>query len=194
MATSRNPAWAEAVQLVPVITLAFPFIVAGKVELAQAGWGFLLGAILAVPIFAIVVARGKLLNPILVGTGLWLWLGALAFQIPLRPLARWLAETQAFGLFAAVFLAGLIATLFFPHGYIACGSNNRRWLRRSSLGLLAFTAVVVAWTWIFRDNVRLGGGLPFIVLNVVRRIVIRRAPASGSESASQATEPIRTRS
>jgi hypothetical protein len=184
MATSRNPAWAEAVQLVPIITLALPFILAGKVELGRAGWGFLLGAILSVPISALVLARGKLLNPILVGTALWLWLGALAFQVPLQPLARWLAETQAFGLFAAAFLVGLVATFLFPQGYIACASDDRRWVRRASLVLLGFTAVVVAWTWIFRDNVRLGGGLPFIALNLVRRIVARRAPASGSQSAS----------
>lgn len=177
MSTSRNPAWAEAVQLLPVITLALPFILAGRVDLARAGWGFLLGAVLAVAISAIVVMRGKLLNPILVGTALWLGLGAIAFQVPVAPLADWLAKTQAFGLFVAAFAVGLMATLFFPQGYIASGSSDRRWIRRASLGLLALTAVAVAWTWIFRSNVRLGGGLPFIVLNLARRLVARQAPS-----------------
>jgi len=177
MATSRNPIWAELVQLVPVIVLAFPFIIAGKVDLAQAGWGFVVGAGLTVPISAVVVARGHLVNPILLGTALWLWLGAVAFQMHVDPLAKWLVETQAFGLFVAAFGVGLVATFFFPQGYIACGSSDRRWIRRASLGLLAFTVVIVAWTWIFRHNVRLGGGLPFIALNLSRRIVARRAPA-----------------
>lgn len=176
MATSRNPVWSELLQLVPVIVLAFPFILAGKVDLAQAGWGFLVGAILTVPISAAVVAKGKLLNPILVGTALWLWLGAIAFQMHVEPLARWLVETQAFGLFLAAFLVGLVATFTSPQGYIACSSSDRRWIRRASLGLLAFTAVIVVWTWIFRHNVRLGGGLPFILLNLSRRIAGRRAP------------------
>jgi hypothetical protein len=177
MATSRNPIWAEMIQLIPVICLAFPFIVAGKVDLAQAGWGFLAGALLAIAISAVVVARGKLLNPILVGTGLWLCLGALAFQLPVAPLADWLVRTQALGLFLAALVAGIFATLFSSQGYIACGSSDPRWIRRASLGLLAFTAVIVAWSWTFRTNVRLGGGLPFIALNVTRRIVARRAPA-----------------
>ena len=176
MATSRNPVWTELLQLVPVVVLALPFIVAGKVDLSQAGWGFLLGAILTIPISVAVVARKKLLNPILVGTALWLWLGALAFQVPIAPLADWLSHTHAFGLFLAAFLVGAVATFFFPQGYIACASSDPRWIRRASLGLLAFSAVVVVWAWIFRANVRLGGGLPFIVLNVTRRVITRRAP------------------
>ena len=177
MAASRNPVWAELVQLVPVIVLALPFILAGKVDISQAGWGFLVGAILTVPISAVVVARGKLLNPILVGTAVWLGLGALAFQVPIAALADWLSRTQAFGLFLAAFLVGIAATLLFPQGYIACTSSDPRWIRRASLGLLAFTAVIVVWAWIFRADVRLGGGLPFIVLNVTRRVVARRASA-----------------
>ncbi len=177
MATSRNPAWAELLQLVPVIVLAFPFILAGKVDLAQAGWGFLVGALLTVPISALVIAKGKLPNPILIGTALWLGLGAIAFQMRVEPLADWLVKTQAFGLFLAAFLVGLVATFLLPHGYIACGSSDARWIRRASLGLLAFTAVIVVWAWLFRHDVRLGGGLPFIALNVTRRIAMRRAPA-----------------
>jgi hypothetical protein len=177
MTTSRNPVWAELVQLVPVIVLAFPFILAGKVDLAQAGWGFLVGAILTVPISAVVIARGKLLNPILLGTALWLWLGAVAFRMHVEPLARWLLQTQAFGLFVAAFAVGLVATFFFRHGYVACNSSDQGWIRRASLGLLGFTAVVLAWAWLFRNNVRLGGGVPFIALNLARRIVARRAPA-----------------
>lgn len=177
MTTSRNPVWAELVQLVPVIVLAFPFILAGKVDLARAGAGFLVGAILTVPISAVVVARGKLLNPILLGTALWLWLGAIAFRMHVEPLAGWLLQTQAFGLFVAAFAVGLGATFFLRHGYVACNSSDRGWNRRASLGLLGFTAVVVLWAWLFRNNVRLGGGVPFIALNLARRIVARRAPA-----------------
>jgi hypothetical protein len=176
MASTRNPVWAELIQLVPVICLAFPFIIAGKVDLAQAGLGFLIGAPLALVISAVVVWRKHLLNPILVGTGLWLCLGALAFQVPLPSIAAWLVQTQAFSLFAAALLVGIVATLGFPRGYIACHSSDPRWIKKTSFGLLGLTALIVIWAWLFRHDIRLGGGLPFIVLNVTRRVIARRAP------------------
>jgi hypothetical protein len=176
MATRRNAVWAELVQLVPIISLAFPFIVAGKVDLSRAGLGFLIGALLTIPISAVVVLRKQLLNPILVGAGLWLWLGAIAFAVPLAPVTAWLVQTQAFGLFVAALVAGLAATLVSPQGYVACHSSDQRWLRKASLGLLGFTIVILCWAWMFRHDIRLGGGLPFIVLNVGRRLLGRRAP------------------
>lgn len=178
MAIRRNPVWAELVQLVPVICLAFPFIVAGKVDLARAGSGFLLGALLTVPISAAVVLRKHLLNPILVGTGLWLWLGVVAFYAPAPSLVAWLVSTQAFGLFVAALLSGVVAMIASPWGYIACRSSDPRWNRRASLILTAVTVLIVSWAWLFRHDIRLGGGLPFIVLNVARRVIGRRAPVS----------------
>jgi len=172
----RNPAWAELLQLVPIISLALPFIVAGKVDLARAGAGFFLGAILTLPVSAAVVLRKHLLNPILVGTGLWLWLGCAAFYLPAPTLVTWLVHTQAFGLFVAALLGGLAAMALSPWGYIACRSSDPRWNRRASLSLLGITLVVVGWAWVFRHDIRVGGGLPFIVLNVARRVMGRRAP------------------
>jgi hypothetical protein len=176
MASKRNPAWAELVQLVPVISLAFPFIVAGKVDLARAGTGFVIGAILTVPIVGLLIARKHILNPILVGTGLWLWLGAVAFSANLSGVVNWLVHTQAVGLFVAALLVGMVAHVVSPYGYVACASPDRRWIKRASLGLLGLTVVIVAWSWLFRHDIRLGGGLPFITLNVVRRVLVRRAP------------------
>lgn len=176
MTTRRNAVWAELVQLVPIISLAFPFIVEGRVDISRAGSGFLFGALLTLPVLTLVRWRGHLLNPILLGTDLWLWLGAVAFTVPVAPLAAWLARTQAFGLFVAALGAGIVATLFGPQGYVACASNDARFIRRASLGLLALTLVIVGWAWIFRHDIRLGGGLPFIVLNVARRLLARRAP------------------
>ena len=176
MALRKNPVWAELIQLVPVISLAFPFIVQGQVDLSRAGVGFLVGALLTIPVTVAVVARGHILNPILVGTGLWLWLGACAFQLPIPALAQWIAATQAFGLFAGALAVGLATMFLSPHGYIACRSNSPDWIRRASLGLLGLTVACLVLAWAFRHDVRLGGGLPFILLNVVRRIACTRAP------------------
>jgi len=180
MAARRNAVWAEIVQLVPIISLALPFIAAGKVDLGRAGLGFVIGALLTIPIATLVVLRKHLLNPILVGAGLWLWLGAIAFTVPVAPILEWLVQTQAFGLFVAALVTGLAATLVLPQGYVACQSNDPRWIKKASFGLLGLTMVVLCWAWLFRHDVRLGGGLPFIVLNVGRRVLCRRAPLSAT--------------
>lgn len=177
MPTEKNAVWAELIQLLPVVSLALPFIVQGSVDLQQAASGFVVAALLTLPATAWVVARKQLLNPILVGTGLWLWLGAAAFYLPIEPIARWLKQSQAFGLFAAALGAGAIATWFSPHGYVACRTSDNVWRLRASSSLLGFTALALGWSWVFRHDIRLGGGLPFIALNVARRALCLRAPA-----------------
>ena len=177
MSQQKNPAWAELVQLVPIVSLALPFIVSGRVDVSQAGYGFLIAAPLAVVVSALVVWKRHLLNPILVGTALWLGLGAVAFGAQLEPVISWLARTQAWGIFLAAFVVGVAFTFTARHGYIACPSGDARWIRRSSFALLALTLLSVLWGYWFRADVRLGGGLPFIVLNVVRRVLSRHAPA-----------------
>lgn len=178
MSSKRNPLWAEGLQLVPVISLALPFILDGRVDLARAGSGFLVAALLAVPITAAVLWRRHLLNPILLGTDLWLWLGLIAFKLPAPPLANWFIETQAFGIFVGALAAGALTTFLSSHGYIACYGPNPQVLRRASLMLLGLTVVLTVWAWAFRHNVRLGGGLPFILLNIARRLLIRRVTAA----------------
>jgi hypothetical protein len=177
MTNPKNPVWIELLQLLPVLSFAFPFIWAGGVELERAGPGFTVGALLTLPI-GLVVARSKhLFNPILLGVGIWLWLGAIAFQLPLESVKAVLVSTQAFGMFVSVFLVGVAATWLSPHGYVGCRSRDSAWIRRASLGLLGVTALTVGWAWLIRHDVRLGGGAPFIVLNVTRRALGLRAPA-----------------
>ena len=184
VASSKQPVWAELVQLVPIVSFALPFVAKGEVDIGRAGAGFAIGALLAVVISVLVARLGHVQNPILVGTGVWLCLGAIAFNVPVPLLAQWLVDTQAFGLFASAFGVGIATTLFSPSGYVGCRHGDARWIRRSSAALLALTALAAAWAFWFRADVRLGGGLPFIVLNVTRRIIIRRAPSSGSGSST----------
>ena len=176
MANTKTPAWAELLQLIQVVSLALPFILQGAVDLARANLSFLVAALLTIPVTVAVVGRKHLLNPILVGTGLWLWVGAIAFNLSIESIATWLGQTQAFGLFVAALGVGVATTVWSPYGYVACRSSQRGWLRRASLGLLLLNVVMVGVAWVFRHDVRLGGGLPFIVLNVARRALCRRAP------------------
>ena len=170
----RIPPWAELVQLLPVVSLALPFVVSGSVDLRRATQGFLWAALLSLPIMGVLLGKRYLLNPILVGTNLWLWLGAAAFNLKWGFLSAWLSELQAAGLFAAVLLVGLLAIFIVPAGFIGSPSPNRSWVRRTSWLLLALTVLAFAWAYTLRDNIRLGGGLPFIVLNVVRRVLMVR--------------------
>ena len=174
MVKTDNPGWAEGLQLVPIVTLAFPFIVRGEVDLSRAAGAFLIAAALTIPVTLAVLVRDHLLNPILVGTALWLWLGAVAFNVPADAAATWLTETQALGIFLFSLGVGSVVTFASPYGYIACRSGSPAGRRRASLALLAVTVAVVAWAWWWRADIRLGGGLPFIVLNVVRRSLCMR--------------------
>ncbi|MBN2197326.1 MAG: hypothetical protein JW751_31275 [Polyangiaceae bacterium] len=175
-ATPKNPAWAELVQLVPVVSLALPFVIEGKVDLERAGRGFLTGALLSIVTTMAVLHRRHLVNPILLGTNMWLWLGAVAFAGEFEPLKRWLSETQGCGLFVIVLVVGAATTLWFPHGFVGCRSSSLDWIRGASYGLMALTLAVVGFSWAFRQDIRIGGGLPFILLNVTRRVICVRAP------------------
>lgn len=183
---SQNPAWAELVQLVPVVSLAFPFIVAGKIDLARAGTGFLVAALLTLPVSAVVLWQRAVLSPILLGTDLWLWVGAVAFRAPIPGLAAALGEAQGAGLFAGIVLVGVLGTSISRQGFIGARHPDAGWVRRSSSVLLALAFVALGCSWFVRHNIRLGGGLPFIVLNVARRAIIRRAPAGALPTRSEA--------
>lgn len=168
----------ELVQLVPVVTLALPFIAKGDVDLSRAGSGFLIAALLTLPVTGIVLFKRGTLNPILLGTALWLWVGAAAFNWSLESLRAALVEAQGFGLFLGVVVVGIAALLGSRAGFIGCRHPDAAFVRRSSFTLLGLAFAALAWSWLFRLNIRLGGGLPFIVLNVVRRVLIVRAPAA----------------
>jgi hypothetical protein len=167
-----NPVWAEAVQLVPVLVLAFPIVSSGQVHLPSLGTAFTVAAALALPVGVAVTRAGHTLNPIVLGTYLWLVLGAVGFGLGVPPLADLLAAWQGFALFAVVF-AVLLGALTRPTGAIGARGEPAT-IRRVSLGLLGLSLLAVGWAWVFRDDVRLGGGLPFIVLNVARRVAIAR--------------------
>lgn len=173
-----NPVWAELVQLVPIVSLALPIILAGKIDFAQARSALLVAAVLTIPVTGLVLWRRAVLNPILVGTALWLWVAALAFELESTPVVAALSEAQGAGLFLGVLVVGIFTTVLSPQGFVGSIHPDRAWIRRASLILLALALVAVGWSWAFRHNVRLGGGAPFLLLNIVRRRLVVRAAAA----------------
>ena len=175
-----TPPWAELLQLVPVVSLAFPIVRSGTVDLTALGTPFGVATGLAILIQVAVLAAGHRLNPILVGTSVWLALGAVGFGLGVAPLASLLGAVQGFGLVLCIVLALVLAL---PTGGGAIGAGGApEWVRSRSLGLIALAGMALLWAWVFRDNVRLGGGLPFILLNLSRRAAIGLAQRKAQET------------
>lgn len=165
----------EAVQFVPVITLASSFLVSGGVDLQRAGILFVIAGAGAVAITGILLSLKVLLNPVLVGTNLWLCVGALAFGLHWDGLAGVLAKLQAGGLYTSVLLVGILFTTLLPSGYIGMRHPDSTIVKKQSLLLLMVTGAILVWSLILVKDIRLGGGLPFILLNMTRRLMIQRA-------------------
>ena len=169
-----KPIALEVIQFAPILTLASTFVVSGEVDLERAGTLFVVAAIEAVVITAVVAVFRAPLNTILLGTHVWLVLGALAFGVPIEPLAEVLGRFQAVVLFACVLVMGGVLAAAAPNGYIGAAMPDRRKVHIGSAILLALSAAALAWSWFFVEDIRLGGGLPFIALNISRRVLARR--------------------
>ncbi len=161
----------EIVQLVPIISFAFPFVVAGQVDLSAAGGAFGVGAGLAALVIGGLAWRKVPQNPILVGCGIWLAIGALAYAA-VPPLEALIAEVQAASLFAVILATGAGYTAAAEGGYLGPGLSPEA-ARKGSIALLVLSAIALGWSLYARD-IRLGGGLPFILLNISRRVMLRR--------------------
>jgi hypothetical protein len=177
----------EAIQFIPVITLASSFIVTGGVDLSRAATLFVISGICAFVITAALTIKKVQLNPVLLGTNIWLCVGALAFGVPVPALASVLAKAQAAGLFACVLGVFVPLMIFSPAGFIGMPHPNPKTVRKLSLLLFAAAVVVFVWSIIMLDDIRLGGGLPFILLNVTRRMMMHR-----HRSADNRTTPARS--
>ena len=103
-------------------------------------------------------------------------LALASLTVTLPALAELLSETNAVLLFAATLGLGIVLTFAVPKsGFIGMADGDAQTVRRLSVVLLALAVLALVWAIAFKDNIRLGGGLPFIVLNVTRRMLIRRA-------------------
>ena len=172
--TKKQAVLAETVQFVPVIILAFSFLVKGDVDLNRAASLFLISGSIAAAITVFLVLKKTLLNPILLGTNIWLVLGAMVFSIPIPPLEDLIGSLQAAGLYVCVFVVAIVFTFGKRTGFIGMEHTDSSVIRKLSLIMLVLSGVVLAWSYVFVEDIRLGGGLPFILLNVTRRVIIRR--------------------
>ena len=76
------------------------------------------------------------------------------------------------GLFLGALLVGLGYTVLKPEGYLGVEAKQTRTL---SVVLLLLTAAAAAWAISRPDDIRLGAAIPFIGINVLRRVMGRLA-------------------
>jgi hypothetical protein len=159
----------EVVQLVPIISFALPFITAGGVDLAAAGGQLRIGTALGVPLCLLLPLLRVPLNPIAVASVGWMGAGALAFALSV-PAQEGFAELGATGLFACATFATIAGEARRQGGALAWPGPE------TPYGPLLIVACMLAmgWAW-YAADVRLGGGLPFIAVNVIRRVLLARA-------------------
>ena len=156
----------EVVQFIPIIGFAFPFLVAGEVDVTTAAMPFMVTALLAVLITTGVAIMRAPVNPILLGSGLWLLLGAIGFGGGIAPLANALAALQGASLLACISTVAIAYAAFAQRGYVGVDHPD---VRRWSWLLVLLTLGLLTWAYVMRSDIRLGGGLPFIAVNILRR-------------------------
>ena len=167
----------EAVQFVPVLTLAMGFVLSGEIDLSVADMRFLVAVLLSVPIVGLLTVKKINQNPILLGADLWLLLGAVSFNVPIPAIRDAMAATGGGGLFVGALLVGLGFTLARPEGYLGVESPKTKAL---SAVLLLLTIAAAGWAMSRPDDIRLGAALPFIGLNIVRRVMGKVASRQSS--------------
>ncbi len=164
----------EAIQFAPILTLASTFVVSGEVDLERASTLFIVAAAEAVVISAVVALLRGRFNTILIGTNVWLIMGAAAFGVPITPLADILGQMQATALFVCVLFVGLGLSWWSPHGFIGLDVRDAAARLTGSRYLILLTFLFMLWSQVFAHDIRLGGGFPFIMLNVSRRLLGRK--------------------
>lgn len=164
----------ELLQFVPILTFALPFMTAGAVDLSTAGGGFIRAGAFAIGVMALLRWLKHPQNPIHLATNVWLIGGAAAFNLPLAAVATLYGDLGALGLFAVVAVWGGVQLATGQGGFLLGSTASTKQLRRLTPVMIGLTLLAVAGAWFFRENLRLGGGLPFITLNVARRVLLKR--------------------
>ncbi len=114
------------------------------------------------------------MNPILVGTNIWLCLEALSFLVYIEPLVEVLQFLRETALFLTLILVGATYHLLSPSGFVGVGFGDRALVRRYSMYLLAIAAGGTVFSVLFRGNEMISAVLPHIALLLARTLMTRR--------------------
>jgi hypothetical protein len=161
-------------QFLPVS--AFVSYALGNGEPTPKRWlgAFALGSSLALARWLFMRWKKMPLNPLVFGADLYLVYGLVACLSGQPMLTDLLAYLQAAGLLAAMLVAGIIATLASPRGFVFADGEPRAEVVKASLILLVIAAVATVVSYQFRGDTTYSGVLPVMSLAVSQRLLRRR--------------------
>lgn len=150
----------------------FPIILFVWMYRITNGWyyAFLVGGISALIQISVFIFLRLDLNRFIVAVNLFLFGGALGMvtnNMTILNFYEYFAQTT---LFIWLFIVGCITTLFSKRGFIDI-SASRRIVLANSVYLLLATGAALGFSYIFRGNMILAGGLPFIGVIVLSNIL-----------------------
>jgi hypothetical protein len=141
---------------------------------------FQIGAVAACLQILIFIVSKKSLNRILLGTNLFLILGGVGFYFRFKPILNIYGTMREATIFCSLLLVGIVSTLFTQRGYIDTDKllDNKVTIKKSSIFLLAITAVSLVISVLMRGNIWLSGTLPFIFILVAKSLLVKKMAKS----------------
>ncbi len=148
---------------------------------------FILGASLSFLRLLFMAWRKMAVNPIIIGTDLYLYLGLVTCMTRAQVLIDLLAHLQATGFLAAILLVGIAATALSPRGYVFAEGIGRAAVVKGSLVLLAVTVGATAMSYAFRGDTTYSGVIPAVMIALSQRGIRTYAKATSASSSSSSS-------
>ena len=130
---------------------------------------FAIGTALVVVRFGIMRWRRIQINPLILGTDLYLLFGLIACLSGHPWLTDPLASARETGVLIAIFCIGLISTVYSQRGFVLAEGRPRREVVRASLMLLLIAAVGIIASYVFRGHTLYSAVLPIVALAISQR-------------------------
>lgn len=133
-------------------------------------FAFKVSAVVAVVELGFLLARSAPANRLILGANVWLIAGGAAALLEQWWYLRIYQHAGEASLFVAMFLVGVVSTLWTPSGFIA-RAGPKASVRRASLLLLAGVACALGVAIYFRGDVRYAAVIPVIALSWLNRLL-----------------------
>lgn len=140
---------------------------------------FAIGSALALTRLVFMRRRNIDVNPLILGTDLYLVFGLVACLSGHLRLTGALASLQATGFFVAILVIGVASTIWSTRGFVSAKSSDRTTVIKASVVLLIITLGATVVSYYFRGNTSYSGVLPIITVALSQRLLRWRLERSG---------------
>ena len=176
----RSAFFAVAEYLIGFIALAlFAYLAFGRGASSDESFllAFKASALLAVVELWYLLARAAPANRLILGANTWLITGGAAAFLEQWWWLRIYQQAGEASLFLALFLVGLVSTVWSRSGFIA-KNGPRSSVRHASLVLLAAVGCALVVAIYFRGDVKYAAVIPVIALSWLNRLLRHRVPTA----------------